>query len=54
MEKKDALRFYIQTRGLNAIAIHEELITAHGPDVVSYTVHRWCKKTNDGIMENRR
>ena len=56
MKKKDALRFYIQTRtifGLNATAaIHEELITAHEPEVVSYpTVQRWCKKTNDGIME---
>lgn len=52
---KEALRFYIQTRtilGFNATAIHEELTTAHGPDVVSYsTVQRWSKKTNDGIME---
>jgi len=55
MEKKDTLRFYIQTRtilGLNAIAIHEELLTASGPGVVSYpTVQRWSKKTNDGNME---
>ena len=55
IKKKDALRFYIQTRtilGLNVTTIHEELITAHGSEVVSYpTVQRWYKKTNDDIME---
>jgi len=55
MDIKEPLRFYIQTRtilGLTATEIHEELITAHGPDVVSYpTVQRWCKRTKEGIME---
>lgn len=55
MEKKEALRFYIQTRtilGVNPTSIHEELTTAHGHGVVSYpTVQRWSKKTSDGNME---
>ena len=55
MDIREALRFYIQTRtilGLKPSEIHEELVAAHGPHVVSYpTVLRWYNKTKDGIME---
>lgn len=53
--EKEAIRFYIKTRtllGVSASAIHEELTTAHGDRVVSYsTVQKWAKLFRDGRME---
>jgi len=53
--EKEALRFYIKTRnilGLNATDIHEELTTAYGYEVLSYsTVQKWTKTFNEGKMK---
>jgi len=53
--ENDNLRFYIQTRtylGISAKTIHEELISAYGPDVISYsTVQKWSKLFREGRME---
>jgi [histone H3]-lysine36 N-dimethyltransferase SETMAR len=53
--EKENLRFYIQTRtilGVTPIAIHEELVSAHGPEVISYSsVQKWAKLFNEGRIE---
>jgi hypothetical protein len=46
------VRSYIKTRsllGLTATEIHDELVTAYGPGVVSYcTVARWIRRFSSG------
>ena len=53
--EKEQLRFYIRTRTLLEVSpktIHEELTSAYGPQVVSYsTVQKWSKLFRDGRME---
>ena len=53
--KNANLRFYIQTRtllGITPKAVHQELVSVYGPEVLTYsTVQKCSKEFREGRME---